>query len=133
MDLNIIVGGGLIIVFGFLVSYMKAKAVYYSLLGIAIVLAVIRIYYGDELENIVGISRGNTSNFLFSPLIYLIVFGILRMIFIEIYKKEPVFRSYLYSNYDYVAKRNQTLADHAVQYIPVFVAVLWPYIVTKLF
>jgi hypothetical protein len=132
MDITTIIGLGLTLVISFFISQLKSKKVYYSFFIIAGFLSFFRLTYGDNLGIVVGFRKLNTADFLYSPLIYLFFFQILRVIFIELFKKEPAFGAGKFSNFDKKENRLLTPFDYAVEIIPLIIAIILPYILAVL-
>lgn len=131
MDYFTIVGLGFIFVFSFFYSQLKNKRYYNSFLILSIVIAVIRVFYFDGQGNVVGMLKSNSADYLYSPLIFLLVFQILRFVYIQIYKREPAFGATKFSNYDKTAGRYLNLLDYAVETAPLIIAGLLPVIIVR--
>lgn len=131
LDIYSVIGIITTVTFYFMKKEIKNKWLFRSFLIISFFLSFVRLFYIDK-GNIVGYLKCDTADYLYSPLIYLLSFLILRMIFKEFYKREPSFNDSIFSNYDPKLKVFLNYSDYAVNFIPLIGSLLWPYLISRI-
>lgn len=96
------------------------------LLLVASLFAVYAFILRENGQPFSGRYRG--SNFLFSPFLYVLSYGILRYLYKDTYKREPTYDRHSWHDVD--EGRDQNVFDVIVFVFPLFFSVLFPFLIS---
>lgn len=116
----------LISVMGFMKLFRSNKTIQ-ILLVITVLIGMIGIYFRTNLTEL---PHGNAADSLWGPFVYIALYGILRYLYIQIYKREPTYNKS--SWYDPEDGRRQNWLDVAVYIIPMISSIGIPIIIHEM-
>ena len=106
---------------------MRSKKIFIIAFTISLITAITGFIISSN-KNVLRIP--NSYDFLYVPIVYMICYNLLRLLYIKIYNREPTYNRS--SWYDPEDGRRQNWLDVIVYVIPIFVSLGFPIILTAL-
>lgn len=102
-------GGGIQLLLFLFYKILKNNKIYWTIFSITSIIAILGFAKIDDLK--LKMVNGNAATWLFLPLLFLIYFSLLRFVFLEIYKNEPIMAGFRASSWEQGEYRKLHLGD----------------------